>query len=41
MLKKVELLKDIDVVMVLENEADIYGQLPDKAVELVEGSQDC
>ena len=36
MLKKVELLKDIDIVMVLENEADIYGQLPEKAVELVE-----
>ncbi len=36
MLKKVELLKDIDIVMVLENEADIYGQSPEKAVELVE-----
>ncbi len=36
MLKKVELLKDIDIVIVLENEADIYGQSPEKAVELVE-----
>ncbi len=35
MSRKVELLKDIDIVMVLENEADIYGQSPDRAVELV------
>jgi sugar phosphate isomerase/epimerase len=36
MLKKIELLKDIDIVMVLENEADIYGQSPERAVKLVE-----
>lgn len=35
MLRKIELLKDIDIVMLLENEADLYGQSSDRAVELV------
>lgn len=35
MLKKVELINDTDIVMVLENEADIYGQTPEKCAELI------
>lgn len=35
MLRKVDLIKDLDIVMVLENEANLYGQTPDKCVDIV------
>ena len=35
MAKKVEVLKDIDVTMVHENEADIFGQNPEACVDMV------
>lgn len=36
MLKKVDFLKNSDIIMVLENEAGLYGQHPDKCVEIVQ-----
>lgn len=35
MRRKVEIIKDVDIVMVLENEKHLYGQTPEKCAELI------
>ena len=35
MSKKVDVLKDVDVIMVHENEGDIYGETPERCADLV------